>query len=79
MTKENVNTVKMPRNWKSKVVEILAGKGITVTETRVYDLAKGRVKDPVMAKMVLREMKKVRNQHMRNLAALAQQKAEIFI
>jgi dsRNA-specific ribonuclease len=66
----------LPRDWKRKVSERLNNKGITLTHHQVYDLAKGRSKDPVLQKAVLAEVKKVGEAHQKQLDAVAKLQAE---
>lgn len=71
---------KLPRNWKALVVETLAGQGIQLNEVKVYNLAKGRVKDPVAAKQVILAMRNVAEKYTAELAELqAIKKETVFV
>ena len=66
----------LPRNWKQQISKTLANKGITLTQNQVYDLAKGRSKDPVLQKEVLAAVKKLAKDHKKQLDHVARLQAE---
>lgn len=73
------NKPMLPRNWKKQVVETLAKNGFALTESEVYNLAKGRVKNPGLQKTVLQTLKKIKDAHVAELEAIEQLKKEVAI
>jgi hypothetical protein len=69
----------LPRDWKRQVSETLAKKGFDLSEADVYNLAKGRVKNPTLQKTVLQLLKKIKEEHEAELAAIEQLKIEVAI
>lgn len=62
----------MPYGYRTKVVEILAGKGIQVTKSQVFDIKRGKTNYTFLTKQVLKTLKKVQNDHLKDLQKLKQ-------
>jgi hypothetical protein len=70
------NKPALPRDWKQQIAERLTNKGIQLNQHQVYNLAKGRSKDPVLQKEVLAEVKKLAKAHQKQLNHVAKLQAE---
>lgn len=79
MNIEEKKAAMLPRDWKKQVAETLAKKGFALSETEVYNLAKGRVKNPGLQRTVLQTLKKIKDEHAAELAAIEQLKKEVAI
>jgi hypothetical protein len=64
---ETIKNNLLPRNWKKQVAETLAKKGFNLTETEVYNLAKGRVKNPTLSINVLETLNILKEDHQKKL------------
>jgi hypothetical protein len=60
----------MPYGYRSKVVEMLADKGITVTPSQIFDIKRGRTNFTDLTVPVLNALKKVQRDHRKELRKL---------
>lgn len=60
----------LPKNWRQQVAETLATKGFSVSSQKIYDTARGRVKDEELAAAVQEAVKELRKEHGRKTRRL---------
>jgi hypothetical protein len=72
-------TLILPHNWRKKVSETLEAEGVALNGQQVYDILRGRTKNPVLLKKVKKAQKKVAESHARQLQQLQALTAIFFI